>query len=194
MSRGSRRFRKWERLTRQHAWHDARQFTMDLYWGQPRPMDPYDIGVALQPAELLYRLVWLHYSTLARTNDSVDARGCLLPGTSYWRDWGWCQTLITSHRLATRLAADGCRLVSNWWSAVAGVQIDLSRDAVLLDDGAGEWRGRYAGSGVAVVGVAAVERVYGPEALHNHPGLQWLQQGDAPLRPDRLAARGRANG
>ncbi len=37
MSRESRHFRRWERQTRQHAWHDARRFTMDLYLGATPP-------------------------------------------------------------------------------------------------------------------------------------------------------------
>jgi hypothetical protein len=84
-------------------------------------------------------------------------------------------------------------MVSNWWTAVGGVQIDLRHDAVLLDDkvllddSGGNWRGLYAGSSVAVIAVAAVERVYGPQALGEHPGLQQLLDGDIGLRPDRIA-------
>lgn len=179
MSRTSRRFHKWERTTREHAWRDARQFALDLYWGHPRPKSAYGVGVALEPGEKLYHEVWLQYSTLARTADLLDTDGRLLRGTPYWRDWGWCQTLVTSHRLASRLGSDGGRLVSVWWTTTAGVQIDLSTETVLLDERDGDWRGLYAGPSAVVVAVAAVQQVHGSIGLIEHPGLHPLRASGA---------------
>ena len=178
MSRTSRQFRRWEEQTRKHASEDARQFALDLYWGQPRPVDPYRFGIALEAGEQLYRCVWARYSTLARTPDLLDPRGRLRHGAPYWQDWGWCQTLVTSHRLASRLAGDGDRLISNWWTAIAGVQVDPDQEVATLDDHAGDWRGLYTGPAVPVISVAAIERVHGSAALANHPALACLHKTD----------------
>ena len=117
----------------------------------------------------------------------------VVPGT--WRDCGWCQTVVTSHRLATRLAADGCRLVSNWWTSIAGVQVDLVRDVVALDDRASSWRGAYGGRAAALVAVAAVERVYGPAALIDHPALRPVRDlAGREAEPPRVMGRSVAPG
>lgn len=179
MSRTSRQFRRWEEQTRKRASEDARQLALDLYWGHPRPIDPYGFGVVLEPGERLYRCVWARYSTLARTPDLLDPRGRLRHGAPYWHDWGWCQTLVTSHRLASRLASHGGQLISNWWTTIAGVQFDLERDTVTLDDRANEWRGQYAGPASPVIAVTAIERVYGTEALAEHSALLSLTNSSA---------------
>ncbi|HZT66198.1 MAG TPA: hypothetical protein VFA11_10460 [Acidimicrobiales bacterium] len=176
MSRATRRYRKWERAARQGAYEDARQLALDMYEGRPGPVNPYGMGVVLESSEVLYREVkWMRYATLGVTPDLVDGAGQIRPGSPRWRDWGWCDSLVTSHRLVTRLAGDGGRLVSNWWSWVAGVNVDLAADTVVLDDHSGEWRGAYTGPGAPVLAVAAIERVHGTAALVDHPAL-------APLR------------
>jgi hypothetical protein len=138
-------------------------------------LGPYEIGLALDPGEILYRQVTARYWTLGRSTELVDGYGRARTLPPAWRDWGWCPTVVTSRRLATRLAADGGRLVSNWWASIAGVQVDLSRDVVVMDDRASSWRGAYGGPAATVIAVAAVERVHGPAALVHHPAL-------APLR------------
>lgn len=171
MSRTARRYREWEREAREGAWGDARWLALDLYHGRAGPLGTYDIGLALEPGEVLYRQAWARYWTLGATTELVDSHGRVSVVPAAWRDWGWCQTVVTSHRLATRLAADGCRLVSNWWASIAGVQVDLARDVVVLDDRASSWRGAYGGPAAALVAVAAVERVHGLAALIDHPAL-----------------------
>jgi hypothetical protein len=82
---------------------------------------------------------------------------------------------MTSHRLVTRLTGDSGRLISNWWRAIAGVQIDLERQTLTMDDYRSEWRGLYAGPATPIIAVAAIERIYGPAALLEHPGLVSLR-------------------
>ena len=82
---------------------------------------------------------------LGRPTELVDGFGRVQHGTVALCDWGWCQTLLPSHRLLTRLAADGGWLISNWWASIGGVQVDLQRDLVILDDRTSNWRGAYGG-------------------------------------------------
>lgn len=179
MSRQTRRYRRWERQTAEWAWDDARQLALDLYHLQPSPISPYGIGIALQAGEVIYRRVWARYSTLGTTPDLVDGRGRLLLGSPIWRDWGWCDTLVTSHRLVTLLAGDSGRLVSNWWTSIAGVEVNLEQETVTMDDRASEWRGAYAGPTAPIIAVAAIEWLYGPAALVDHPDLASLRRGSS---------------
>ena len=175
MSRAARRYRKWERGTRAWAWESGREFTLDLYHCRARAINPYDIGVALEPGEVLYRQVWARYWTLGQPTELVSSFGRVQHVPSSWRDWGWCQTLLTSHRLLTRLTADSGRLVSNWWTSIGGVQVDLQRDLVTLDDRTSNWRGAYGGPAVAIISVGAVSAVHGLTALVDHPALEPLR-------------------
>jgi len=159
---------------------------LDLYHGRAGPLGPYEIGLALDPGEVLYRQVWARYWALGTTTELVDSYGRVRVVPPAWRDWGWCHTVITSKRLATRLTADGSRLVSNWWVSIAGVQVDLARDMIVLDDRASSWRAAYGGSAAAIVAVAAVERVHGPAALVHYPALGLLRDfADRDIEPRR---------
>ena len=171
MSRAARRYRKWERGAREAAWQDGVASPSTSTTAAPARSGRQQIGLALEPGEVLFRQVWARYWTLGTTTELVDSHGRVRVVPPAWRDWGWCQAVITSHRLATRLSADGSRLVSNWWASIAGVQLDLARDMVVLDDRASSWRGAYGGPAAAIVAVAAVERVHGPAALVHHPAL-----------------------
>lgn len=179
MSRQARRYRRWERRTAERSWDDAGQLALDLYHRDPGGITPYMIGAALETGELIYRQVWSRYSTLGTTPDLIDRRGRLRLGMPIWRDWGWCDTLVTSHRLATRLTGDSGRLISNWWTSIAGVQVDLERQTVTMDDRTGQWRGVYAGPAVPIIAVAAIERIHGPASLADHPDLAPLRRGSS---------------
>jgi hypothetical protein len=183
MSRATRRYRRWERQTAQLALDDARQLALDLYNRRPSAITPYGIGVALEPGELIYRQVWAQYSTLGASPDLIDGRGRLRLGSALWRHWGWCDTLITSHRLVTRLVGDNGRLGSNWWAAIGGVQVDLERQTVTMDDRASGWRGVYSGPAAPIVAVAAIERVHGPAALVEHHALVLLRRATRSEQP-----------
>ena len=171
MSRAARRYRKWERGTRAWAWESSRELVLDLYHGRARTINPYDIGAALEPGEVLYRQVWARYWTLGQPTELVSSSGRVQHVPSSWRDWGWCQVLLTSHRLLTRLGADGGWLIANWWASIGGVQVDLQRDLVTLDDRTGNWRGAYGGPAAAIISVGAVGAVHGLAALVEHPAL-----------------------
>jgi hypothetical protein len=176
MSRAARRYRRWERQTAERVWDDARELALDLYYRQASTIGPYGIGVALEPGEIIYRQVWAQYSTLGATPDLIDSRGGLRFGSPLWKNWGWCDTLITSRRLVTRLTGDSGRLISNWWTTIAGVQVDLERGTVTMDDRMSEWRGAYVGPAAPIVAVAAIERIRGPDALLRHPALATLRR------------------
>jgi hypothetical protein len=53
MSRAARRYRKWERGAREAAWQDGRSLTLDLYHGRAGPLGPYEIGLVLEPGEVI---------------------------------------------------------------------------------------------------------------------------------------------
>ena len=93
MSRAARRCRKWEREARQGAWEDARWLALDLYYGRAGPIGMFDVGLALEPGEVLYRQAWARYWTLGATTDLVDNFGRVSVVPAAWRDWGWCQTV-----------------------------------------------------------------------------------------------------
>jgi len=182
MSRATRRYKRWERDTRAGAWDSARELALDLYYCRARPINLYGTGVALEPGEVPYRELWARYWTLGQPTELVDGFGRVQHVPSSWRDWGWCPVLLTSHRLLTRLATDGGRLISNWWVGIGGVQVDLARDLITLDDRTSSWRGAYGGPAVAVISVGAVSAVHGLAALVDHPALE-------TLRGSRLASR-----
>ncbi len=56
-------------------WEDAHQFALDLYHGRAGPLGPYEIGLALEPGEVLYRQVWAPYWALGTTTELVDGYG-----------------------------------------------------------------------------------------------------------------------
>lgn len=175
MSRAARRYRKWERGTRAWAWESSRELALDLYHGRARAINPYDIGAALEPGEVLYRQVWARYWTLGQPTELVSSSGRVQHVPSSWRYWGWCQILLTSHRLLTRLTADGGRLISNWWASIGGVQANLQRDFVTLDDRTTNWRRGVRRTRCRHILVGAVSAVHGLAALVDHTALQSLR-------------------
>ena len=183
MSRAARRYKRWERDTRAGAWESARELALDLYYCRARAINLYGIGVALEPSEVPYRELWARYWTLGQPTELVDGLGWVQHLPSSWRDWGWCPVLLTSHRLLTRLATDGGRLISNWWVSIGGAQVDLQRDLVTLDDRTTSWRGAYGGPAVAIISVGAISALHGLAALLDHPALEPLRREPSRLEP-----------
>jgi hypothetical protein len=66
--------------------------------------------------------------------------------------------------------------VSLWWGSLVGFEVNLGEDFVILDFGDGRPRA-LSGSGVALVAVAGVARLYGVGALTTHPALEPLRAG-----------------
>jgi hypothetical protein len=72
-------------------------------------------------------------------------------------------------------------MFSVWWSGLAGVDIDLKRDRILLN-GENGWTGKLTGPTVAPLAVAAIAMCHGLDALLVHPALAALGQED-PSQP-----------
>jgi hypothetical protein len=123
------------------------------------PINAMAQGLVLEPDELGRRVaaLWLRI----RVNGQ-------------WSPASWSQVLISDHRLLVRLS--GGELVSLWWGSLVGFEVNLDEDFVILDFGDGRPRA-LSGSGVALVAVAGVARLYGVEALTTHPALEPLRAG-----------------
>jgi hypothetical protein len=72
-------------------------------------------------------------------------------------------------------------MYSIWWSGLAGVDIDLERDHIVLN-GMNTWTGMLTGLTLAPIAVAAVAMCHGLEALMTHPALEEVRQAGL-LRP-----------
>jgi hypothetical protein len=147
------------------AFVDARNLALELAGIQPGvSLDPMVAGVVLRPGETLRRLVnaWLRQ----RSPDG-------------WTVPSWSQTFVTDQRLLVRLGSG--ELASLWWGSLVGFEADLVADHVVLDFGDGLPR-LLSGPSAAVMAVAGVAALYGPEALAAHPAL-------SPLRADRYVTQ-----
>lgn len=137
---------------------DARALALELAGLQSgRRIDSMSLGVVLEPGEVPWRaaISWLRVRV-----DGV------------WSEASWSQVMVTDRRLLVRLASSD--LVSLWWGAMVGFEVDLWAGHVVLDFGDGRPR-LFSGPAVAVVAVAGVAQLYGIPALMTHPSL-------APLR------------
>jgi hypothetical protein len=147
------------------AFVDARNLALELAGIQPGvSLDPMVAGVVLRPGETLRRLVnaWLRQ----RSPDG-------------WTVPSWSQIFVTDQRLLVRLGSG--ELASLWWGSLVGFEADLVADHVVLDFGDGFPR-LLSGPSAAVMAVAGVAALYGPEALAAHPAL-------SPLRADRYVTQ-----
>ena len=90
-----------------------------------------------------------------------------------WEGHGEIDWLTTSKRIVGRYQAGG-ELISVWWSALAGVDIDLDHDRLTLNAVNG-WTGHLSGPDVSLIAVAAVGICHGSEALTVHPALLALR-------------------
>jgi hypothetical protein len=143
------------------AFIDARNLALEFAGMQPgRWLDPMVAGVVLELGESLRRLVnaWLRQRT-----------------PEGWTEASWSQVFVTDQRLLVRLGSG--ELASLWWGSLVGFEADLVADHVVLDFGDGQPR-LLSGPSAAVMAVAGVAALYGPEAFATHPSL-------SPLRADR---------
>ena len=148
---------RWEDDTREWAHQTARELVLAMVGGQRVTVNPYVIGVVLDPGER----VWAECpARFLEENLPLDC-----PTTPPIRPW-----LVTSDRIVGRLGDD--RLYGWRWENVRGCRVDMSASAEYvtldLDDRS---RLDWTGPGVAPFAVAAVYRLHGREALLDHPGL-----------------------
>lgn len=143
---------------RTEAYHDARALAIELARGEPSTaFDPMAAGVVLQPGEIVYRQVplWIRVQQ---------------DGT--WADASFADVIVTDLRLLCRFASG--RLSSLAWNAVAGLDVDLVAEHVVLDFGDGQPVG-LSGAQVAQVSVAVIASIYGIRGLLGHPALAALR-------------------
>jgi hypothetical protein len=143
---------------RTEAYHDARALAIELARGEPStPFDPMAAGVVLQPGETVYRQVplWIRVQQ---------------DGT--WAGASFADVIVTDLRLLCRFASG--RLSSLAWNAVAGLEVDLVAEHVVLDFGDGQPVG-LSGAQVAQVSVAVIASIYGIRGLLGHPALAALR-------------------
>src|SRR5580765_1955 len=137
---------------------DARELALELAGLRPlRAPDPMSLGVVLEPGETAWRstFAWLR-----------------MGAPEGWTHAESCTVLVTDRRLVVR--SQGGPLWSLWWGSLVGFEGDLVAGHVVLDYGDGAPR-LLSGSGVAVVAVAGVARLYGVDALIRHPALAALR-------------------
>jgi hypothetical protein len=157
---------RWADAVRAAAHEDARNLALDIVRGNVAALTAYELGIVLLPDEV----VWREAATadwVVREND-VWPNGAVTPRWDRYPPRPW---LVTSHRIISRQPDTTIAQVQ--WATVTGCRADLIREFVQFD--AGDWQGAVAGPGVAVIAVAALASVYGPQALIDHPAL-------APLR------------
>ena len=146
------------------AFADARELALELAGvSAPLTIDAMAAGLVLEHGELGRRTVglWLRL----RLN-------------GMWSQPCWSQVLITDRRLLVRLETG--ELISLWWGSLVGFEADLDRSHVILDYGDGRPRS-LSGPAVALVAVAGVGRLYGPQALVAHPALAPLRHSHGPV-------------
>ena len=149
---------------RRAALADARNLALELAgMNAPFAIDAMAAGLVLERGEFGRRMagLWLR----------VRLGGM-------WSLPSWSQVLITDRRLLVRLGTG--ELVSLWWGSLVGFEADLQQGHVVLDFGDGHPRS-LSGPAVALVAVAGVGRLYGPEALLVHPALALLRNLQDPV-------------
>jgi hypothetical protein len=151
---------------------------------RPDPVAQLAAGVILQPGEDAWARVrarlavrtsqaaWTantRVSWLGRRARSVTCE----TSTYHWQDHGEIDWLITSERVVGRLPASS-EMISLWWSGLAGVDIDLKRDRIVVN-GVKGWTGKLTGPAVAPIAVTAVAKCHGLEAVWLAPALAALR-------------------
>jgi hypothetical protein len=152
---------------RRAGFADARNLALELAgMNAPFTIDAMAAGLVLERGEFGRRMagLWLR----VRLN-------------GMWSQPSWSQVLITDRRLLVRLGTG--ELVSLWWGSLVGFEADLEQGHVVLDFGDGHPRS-LSGPAVALVAVAGVGRLYGPEAMLAHPALAPLRHSQDPVAVD----------
>lgn len=163
----------------------ARELARAIVEDRPDPTAHLAAGVVLQPGEDAWLRARARLASrtsqpawTARTQASwLDRRARSVTRespTEWWLDNGEIHWLITSERVVGRLPASS-EMISLWWSGLAGVDVDLKRDCIVLN-GVNGWTGMLTGPAVAPIGVAAVAMCHGLEALPEHPALEMLRK------------------
>ena len=143
---------------RTEAHHDARALAIELARGEPSArFDPMKAGVVLQSGETVYRQVplWIR----------VQQDG-------WWADASYADVIVTDMRLFCRFATGRVYLL--WWSGVVAIDVDLTKEHIVLDYGDGQ-PVSLSGPRVAAAAVAAIAAIYGAQALVGHSALAWLR-------------------
>jgi hypothetical protein len=151
---------------------------------RPDPVAHLAAGVILQPGEDAWTRVRarlaVHTSQAAWTANtqaswlSRRARSVTRETVMYqWQDYGEIDWLITSERIVGRRAVSS-EMICLWWSGLAGVDIDLKRDRIVVN-GVNGWTGMLTGPCVAPVAVAAIAMCHGLDALLRAPALCTLR-------------------
>jgi len=149
---------------RSAAFDDARALAVEISRGVPsHHFDAMSAGLVLGSEETAYRWTgaWL-----------------LVQEFGSWARPSWTQVAITDQRLLC--CCNGGQLLSMYWMDVAGVQIVLDRQSLLISC-CNQPPVTFAGAGTAVIGVAAVSMLYGPGALLTHPALSPLRCQSPPM-------------
>jgi hypothetical protein len=143
---------------RTEAHHDARALAIELARGVPATrFDPMTAGVVLQPGETVYRQlpIWIRVQENGR-----------------WAEASYADVIVTDQRLLCRFATG--HLASLWWTGIAGLNVDLVAEHIVLDFGDGQ-PVSLSGAHVAIVAVAAIASIYGAQAMLTHPALASLR-------------------
>ena len=159
--RANKQITAWENDTRTWATNTARDLALDLYHGRPAAIRPYNVGVVLDPDEVVWAEVPVRFNL-----DQPPP----IPGTqSPVRSW-----LVTSGRVVGRLGGD--RLCGYRWETMVGLRVTLApgREQLAVDID-GQPPLVWAGPGIAPMAVVAVFHLHGPAALLDHPGLASLR-------------------
>jgi hypothetical protein len=181
------------RRDRQAGVLQARELARAITEDRPDPIAHLAAGVVLQPGEEPWlqiparlavrtsQAAWRAHtqrSWLGRRARNVTRETI----TERWQDHGDIDWLITSQRIVGRLPAS-TEMISVWWVGVAGVDIDLKSERIVLN-GVNGWTGVLSGSTVTPIAVASVAMCHGVESLLVHPALHGFWQRD-PKQPPR---------
>jgi hypothetical protein len=162
---------RWEADTRAWATDAARQLALALYHEQDTTARPFRTGVVLDPGERVWvetPLYFSHEIPPGPAHTKIAGPGRALP-----RPW-----LVTDCRVIARL---GDERLHGWrWEHIVGCRVDLTpaRETVVLDIDA-QRPLIWSGPAVAPLAIAAVFRLYGPQAMIEHPGLALLRSPSA---------------